>query len=620
MIPREFRLACLVAGALVLVFAHSSRAQTSSTVDDPSGQVIRTQRPHAQATDRRPGQGPMKPGVVSDPMAPTAPGSNGSPRPPCSTVAPPGFVTRESRQPTMIVDACGERHLLPGGNVLPEAVGAGPSNTAGVVIDSMTTDWFTYVYGSPQPSIGLLGTAAIYYLSDGSSWRSGAGTARVGKAALDRIEVVGKVIRYYFRRPTDSVLYQQTDFNNGYHSSQGTLGCTDPLLLEAVVGSPTAVMKGQATITSNDATSYGEPLFNYFAASVGSIVPFEAVYGLSTPGGWTEDVFNGPMAYGVSGRVSFVRGVSLPPLAEVTISGPPQVGGTSTFQYHAVARYENSALREVTATATWSVSPPSLATIDQGLLTTLPMQSSQANLIVRADYTEGGITRTGEKAVLYRAALPEPATESWPMYQADARHTGHVALSLDPAHFALRWQKAVGDGAPLNPVTAAEDKVFCSLVTYFYAGLTVFTLNADDGSERWSKSFAGDFGGGPFSVNPPSFGYGNVTFRRAITAPTRGSAPSTPPPATSSSSPRTVPSGNATSLPRSSTARSTSTAATTAARTASTRSPDRSSGSAPCLNTTSGRRPSTATSCTATWASTTPGSTSSIARPVRSRR
>ena len=231
---------------------------------------------------------------------------------------------------------------------------------------------------------------------------------------------------------------------------------------------------------------------------------------LSTPGGWTADVFNGPMSYATYGRVSFVTNVSLPPLAEVTISGPPQVGGTSTFQYHAVARYENSALREVTASATWSVSPPSLATIDQGLLTTLPMQSSQANVIVRADYSEGGIARTGEKTVLYRAALPEPATESWPMYQANARHTGHVALSLDPANFALRWQKAVGNGSPLNPVTAAEDKVFCSLVTYFYAGLTAFTLNAGDGSERWSKSFIGDFGGGPFSVNPPRFGYGNV--------------------------------------------------------------------------------------------------------------
>jgi hypothetical protein len=160
----------------------------------------------------------MKPGVVSDPMAPTAPGSNGSPRPPCSTVAPPGFVSRESRQPSMIVDACGERHLLPGGNVLPEAVGAGPAVAAGVVIDSMTTNWSSYGYGSPQPSIELLGSAAIYYLSDGSSWTSGAGTFRVGTAALDRVEVVGSLIRYYFRPPTDGMLYQQTDFNSGYHS------------------------------------------------------------------------------------------------------------------------------------------------------------------------------------------------------------------------------------------------------------------------------------------------------------------------------------------------------------------------------------------------------------------
>jgi len=485
MILRERCLLVLVAGAAVLL-ARPANAQVTPTVDNPSGQVIRTQGPPGNAVDAPPGSA----GIAS----------------PCAEPDLPGVFYRDSRQPSVIVDACGRQSLPPGRHVLPKSMigGGATSPLTRVVIDSMTTSWSSYGPGLP-PSIQLFGSAQTYYLSDGTSWSSGAGSFRVGSAALDHVETSGDLVRYYFTAPSDGVLYQQTDYDSGDHSAQGTLGGSDPLLLEATRGSSIAVMRGQATIVSNDATWYGEPRFNYYAAPVGSIVPFELRYTLSSPAGWTEDTFNGSMSYFMSGSVSFVDGVTLPPLSEVTISGPPQVVGTSTFEYHAIARYENSALREVTSTAEWTVEPPSLASIDQGLLTTLPLETPQETLTIGVTYTEGDITRTAEKQVLYRAFNPGSAAESWPMFQANERHTGYQPMTLDPTQFALLWQTAIGQqGFPLNPVTAAEGRVFCSLSVD--VGPSLFALEAASGTELWSKTFSG----GPFSVNPPSFGYGNV--------------------------------------------------------------------------------------------------------------
>jgi outer membrane protein assembly factor BamB len=95
--------------------------------------------------------------------------------------------------------------------------------------------------------------------------------------------------------------------------------------------------------------------------------------------------------------------------------------------------------------------------------------------------------------------------QSWPMYQADSRHTGYVPVTLDPELFAVRWSKVVGSGKALNPVTAADGKVFVSLVVYFDDIPSLFVLNSNNGDELWNKSF-----GSVNSVNPPSYAYGNV--------------------------------------------------------------------------------------------------------------
>lgn len=95
------------------------------------------------------------------------------------------------------------------------------------------------------------------------------------------------------------------------------------------------------------------------------------------------------------------------------------------------------------------------------------------------------------------------AAEPWPMYQGNPSHTGYLPMTLNPDEFSLRWEKQVGS-FDLNPVTAADGKVFVSEIGYFNdPGL--YTLDAEDGAVLWGLSF-----GDVYSVNPPSYGYGNV--------------------------------------------------------------------------------------------------------------
>ncbi len=95
--------------------------------------------------------------------------------------------------------------------------------------------------------------------------------------------------------------------------------------------------------------------------------------------------------------------------------------------------------------------------------------------------------------------------QPWPMYQAGSSHTGYVPLTLPPKLFTLKWSKSIGTGKPLNPVTVADGKLFASLVVYFDDIDSFFTLDAATGDILWSKNF-----GSIFSVNPPSYAYGNV--------------------------------------------------------------------------------------------------------------
>ncbi len=100
--------------------------------------------------------------------------------------------------------------------------------------------------------------------------------------------------------------------------------------------------------------------------------------------------------------------------------------------------------------------------------------------------------------------MASAADVSWPMFQGNAAHTGYVPVSLAPTNFVLRWQKTIDAGVALNPVTEGDGKVFVTEYGYFgKVGLHV--LSQTNGDELWSVDYSG-----VFSLNPPSYGYGDV--------------------------------------------------------------------------------------------------------------
>src|SRR5262249_17763 len=166
---------------------------------------------------------------------------------------------------------------------------------------------------SPFNGIETLGAATTYYLSDGSSWQSGAGSARTTRARFLSSEVHGDSVRFVLIPPPDSVLYQQTDFNSGEHSSQGTATVAGPMVIEARVGDTDADMNGLAFVHDNDITSYSEPAFNFFSAVVGSVVPYRVRYHLSS-GTWSASTLDGSFQYSLTGHVDFAHPLSAPRL------------------------------------------------------------------------------------------------------------------------------------------------------------------------------------------------------------------------------------------------------------------------------------------------------------------
>jgi hypothetical protein len=173
-------------------------------------------------------------------------------------------------------------------------------------IDYMTTWWppsSTYYLGG-DPYMYMLGSAKSYYLSDGTSWQSGAGSVYISKPTLNHTEISGTNISYFFNAPFNNILYRQTDYDGiGNHSAQGTLAPAGPLVIQATIGSNTGVMIGQALLVSNDTTS--EPGFNYYSAPVGSIVPFEVTYTLLNGTVFNQSLFNSTFVYRYEGLVDF---------------------------------------------------------------------------------------------------------------------------------------------------------------------------------------------------------------------------------------------------------------------------------------------------------------------------
>ncbi len=427
--------------------------------------------------------------------------------PPCSfgLRATPGSVEQESTRPGATIDACGRLHLTSGGTLsslspplIDEAV------LANARIDSMLVYASTFGYSdsySPGGTLHLIAHAEQYYLDNGTSWGSGAGSHHPTYATFDHVEASAETLRFVLTPPADGVLYSQIDYDSGDHSSQGTIAVEGPLVIVALAGATEGTLFGYGRVVSNDATWYGEPRFNYFSAPVGSLVPFRMRYQLYSGSTFSSTLFAGSFSYGGSGTVDFAHAIR-PPLVALEVKGPPRIPDETTVAYRAIASYEGGTLVDVTEQADWSVTPSDAATISAGALT-VGLLSGPQTFSLHAAYEEGGVQVADDAQVLARHDFYATDHTAWPMYQADSRHTGAVPVTPNLSRFQLLWQRNLG--LALNPVAAGDGRVFCTGVTYFAASSPLYALDATTGATLWSFDF-----GGVFSVNPPSYAYGNV--------------------------------------------------------------------------------------------------------------
>lgn len=169
-----------------------------------------------------------------------------------------------------------------------------------------TIDFFTFgatqTY-TPAVKLFVLDRAGEYVLDDGTRWASGAGSFSAARLELQGVERSGDTLRYTFHPPADGILWQQTDYNAGEHSSQGTLGAAGPIVLTARDGAAEATLTGFAEVLANDATHYEN--FYYFSAPVGTLARFRVTYTL-TEAVWSESLFDGTFSYLTNGVVYFV--------------------------------------------------------------------------------------------------------------------------------------------------------------------------------------------------------------------------------------------------------------------------------------------------------------------------
>ncbi len=181
------------------------------------------------------------------------------------------------------------------------------SSAQSLVITEMAIGPRSYMYFPNEEFRGLrvLNRATEYTLNDGSTWDSGAGFGTINSANLDYYFVDGGIINYVLDVAIGDTVYDNTDFNSGNHSAHGVLASLEPFVLRAKLGSTVASSSGSLLLVENTETWYGEPRFNYFAASVGSHVPFEVSYELTHGAVWDENVFDTQFSYIIDGKIVF---------------------------------------------------------------------------------------------------------------------------------------------------------------------------------------------------------------------------------------------------------------------------------------------------------------------------
>jgi len=270
-----------------------------------------------------------------------------------------------------------------------------------ITVDLMTTSSDHSEAYNPGGTIVVVGGPREYYLSDGSKWSTGAGIFQRGLASLDYAQTDGDNIRYVLALipVSEGIILGHTDYDQGNHCAQGTLGLVGELQIQAKRGSPVGVMSGLARISSNDPISGCR--FNHYSAPVGAVVSFEVTYTLRDGKTFTEGLFDGGFTYSYSGWVNFANPISVPKPISLRIIGPGKAPEGTSIQYTAVAEYDSGiGNKDVTDLAVWQVAPDIYASIDSnGVLITKKLPHSKEEFTIYVSYTDVGVTIQEEKKI-----------------------------------------------------------------------------------------------------------------------------------------------------------------------------------------------------------------------------
>lgn len=361
------------------------------------------------------------------------------------------------------------------------AWGSEPQNMISLELSAATIDqMLTATFGhytqtyTPGSDVMIFSQADRYLLSDGTAWESGAGWHPDTYSRLERVFVEGDIISYYFAGPENSVLFQNTDYDSGDHSAQGTLKAPRHVILRARAGSKTGVITGYTKVLDNTPTWYGLPRFNYYSALVGERVFFKQNIEL-VDATFTFGLFNQTFNYNLTGKVDF------------TDKMPERDQQATSYQINSAHNgYSYQETLHLPLKKLWSVpiSDASYPVIADGRVFVLNAPSNvYGTKLYAIDAKSGG--------VLWQKNIPGTYYWSALTYGDNKLYVLNfdgVLLALDPQNGATIWSKQMPEQYAFSaPPTFANGMVY---VGGAGIGGTVYAVTAEDGSVKWTASVA----------------------------------------------------------------------------------------------------------------------------------
>jgi hypothetical protein len=180
-------------------------------------------------------------------------------------------------------------------------------------IELNTFGGYTESYIPTGSGMFVLGEADIYHLHNGTAWDSGAGSVGNYYSPVASVTTSGSEIRYTLALPVGSLIYSRTDYDGGLHSSNGKLVSTDPIVLRATQGAKTAKLTGYAKLTFDQYANYTDDRYHFFNAPVGSLVPFDVTYTITSAHTWQPNLMDGSFSYKIAGTLDFANAITPEP-------------------------------------------------------------------------------------------------------------------------------------------------------------------------------------------------------------------------------------------------------------------------------------------------------------------